>query len=211
MRYQVHICNRILVKTRRCRRNKALKRCRFCRRTAHGGGRVVGGCCCVVLSRLPSLELACVGPQARIAVERWSSSLDCRPLACWWCCCCCCQPPKEPTYLVKHTGTIDPKDLAEEMKTEMADVEEDFLEMVSRRRGRRRRRRRCCIYVMSLFSRRKLRHRVDSPLPAAFGDGGFVVTIHFLSRSLSVQCPSRLAVDVACRTLLAVGQPIPGK
>ena len=42
---------------------------------------------------------------------------------------------------MKHTGTIDPKELAEEMKTEMADVEEDYLEMVryvSRRRGR------CC-------------------------------------------------------------------
>eukprot|EP00903_Cladosiphon_okamuranus_P007574 g7348.t1 len=39
-------------------------------------------------------------------------------------------PPTEPTYLVKHTGTINPEELAEEMKTEMADVEEDYLEMV---------------------------------------------------------------------------------
>lgn len=32
--------------------------------------------------------------------------------------------------LVKHTGTISPAELFEETKTEMADVEEDYLEMV---------------------------------------------------------------------------------
>lgn len=41
------------------------------------------------------------------------------------------QPPAEPIFLVKHTGTIDPQELFEEMKTEVADVEEDYLEMVS--------------------------------------------------------------------------------
>lgn len=40
------------------------------------------------------------------------------------------QPPKEPVMLVKHTGTISPAELFEETKTEMADVEEDYLEMV---------------------------------------------------------------------------------
>ncbi len=41
------------------------------------------------------------------------------------------KPPTKPTFLVKHTGTINPEELFEEMKTEMADVEEDYLEMVS--------------------------------------------------------------------------------
>lgn len=40
------------------------------------------------------------------------------------------QPRKEPIFLVKRTGTITAKELAEEMKAEPADVEDDFLEMV---------------------------------------------------------------------------------
>ncbi|CAM9695456.1 unnamed protein product, partial [Ectocarpus sp. 13 AM-2016] len=39
-------------------------------------------------------------------------------------------PPKDPVMLVKHTGTISPEELFEETKTEVADVEEDYLEMV---------------------------------------------------------------------------------
>lgn len=40
------------------------------------------------------------------------------------------QPRREPIFLVKRTGTITAKELAEEMKAEPADVEDDFLEMV---------------------------------------------------------------------------------
>lgn len=43
---------------------------------------------------------------------------------------CLRQPPQDPVFLVKHTGTIDPAELFEEMKTDVADVEEDYLEMV---------------------------------------------------------------------------------
>lgn len=41
------------------------------------------------------------------------------------------QPPKDPTFLVKHTGTIGPEELLEEMKADPADVESEYLEMAS--------------------------------------------------------------------------------
>lgn len=41
------------------------------------------------------------------------------------------QPPKDPTFLVKHTGTIGAEELLEEMKADPADVESEYLEMAS--------------------------------------------------------------------------------
>lgn len=102
---------------------------------------------------------------------------------------------------MKHTGTIDPKELAEEMKTEMADVEEDYLEMVSRGGGGGRRRFWSCVIVTAqVVSSYKLALLVCSWRRRVSGH----------DRPLLCSCfavASRQAVGSVCRAcLLTLGQ-----